>query len=828
MNRDTVRRMFVPSLDEFRLAARRLRRAPLFTLFAVASLAVGVGVTTIAYAVVSGLFGVSSSVRNPEEAIAIAVPRPPGHAPARVTATDYVHLRRVQRSFSLLSAAHPLSVSIAGSERTVLVAAEAVDGAYFETTGAAMAVGRPIQPADEATRAAVVVLSAGAWREHFGANPAVVGRAIRIGGRLFDVIGVAAPGYTGFVSSAVRRTALWIPLESLGSEDRGAAISETGRLSVIGRLRPGVGIAAAASEVTAIGVGLDRSAPLPAEAESVPAPSRGWTARALPEVLPQSAGGRRLELVLVAIVMLVLVVACTNLASLVLARGTLRQQDVAVRRALGAGEWRLVREQLAESLIIAAGGAVAAVAVMRATAVAITRDLQIFPGFTLAVRPHLDGAALAFAALALGLSLVVFGLEPAIRLARTADVRGPLAAMAARMGRIGRFRVLLRWQVAASTAFFVVAVVTVRYVAAEIAHESGVRLDGLVVAEVAVPAAWDEARVRTAWARILEETRRPRGIESVALARELPFGSVAGQVRLSTADPRSGAGGSHRALQVAASSGLFTVLGIPIVRGRGLDDTDAAAGSAVISELGARMVFGTADAVGRLLFVSRPRGSGGDIRPVTIVGVAGDTDTGVYMRSEREPVIYSPLAPQGAGSITIVARAANEAVPALDELHAAIRRADADLAVVRSGGGWDVLAGPFTFVRFVGTASLALGAITLLLSMAGLYGIQSQSVSLRTREIGVRLSFGATRAHVYAMVMRESARPVIEGLVLGLVAGVTARAIGRLYLDVPLSVLDPWMLALVPAPLLLAAFCAGYLPARRASRVDPGMALRDL
>jgi ABC-type antimicrobial peptide transport system permease subunit len=147
--------------------------------------------------------------------------------------------------------------------------------------------------------------------------------------------------------------------------------------------------------------------------------------------------------------------------------------------------------------------------------------------------------------------------------------------------------------------------------------------------------------------------------------------------------------------------------------------------------------------------------------------------------------------------------------------------------VVTLGRGSEILGGPFTLVRFIGNSALSLGMVTLLLAMVGLYGIQSQAVSLRTREIGVRLSFGATAAQMKRMVLTDSYRPVLEGLVLGLAGGITGRVMLIAYLDVPLSVVDPWMLALVPMPLVLAAFCAGYLPARRAARVNPGVALRD-
>jgi predicted permease len=817
---------------DVRVAARRLRAAPLFSLFAVASLALGVGVTTVGYAVVADLFFASFNIRHVEDVVGVAAPRAGTLRMASLTRTDFDELQRAQRSFLGLAAWSVENVTLAGRERTVRVPAEAVSGDYFQTLGIAVLFGRAIQPQDEAQRAPVAVLGHAIWRDHFGADRSIVGRAVRIDGRPFEVVGVAPESYTGVVHRpGLRETAVWVPLDTFGAAARGSDSENVPggaqSLLVLARLRSPASVDAAASELASLAAALDEADPRIVHPGDIPA-SRGWTARPAAD-LWESPPIARLGMVFAGLVTLVLIVACTNLANLVLARGTLRQQDVAVRRALGAGQWRLVREQLAESAIIASAGGLAAYGVIRLTAIVAARDLPLFPGLTLSIRPEVDATTLAVATVALFASLVIFGLEPAMRLVRTADVRGPLAITSARMGRVGRYRLLLRWQVAVSTAFFIIAVIAVRYIVADLAHDPGVRLDGLVVAQLEWEPGQDAAAIRQTVERVLDEGRRS-SLRSVAISSGLPFGTGSTPIRVSPLDADSSVDRTAvDGLLIASTPDLLAALDVPVVRGRALSagDDAAAAPAAIVSESAARALFGTIDAVGRSIQIV-DRGPNASPAAATIVGVARDTDTTVYMAPARDAVVYVPLAQRPLPVTTVVARSAGDEAEGVATLLTTLRRADADLATAGIGAAWERLAGPFTIVRYLGNASVSLGALTLLLAMVGLYGIQSQGVTLRAREFGVRLSFGATSSQIRRMVLKDGYRPVIEGLVLGLTGGITGRALIRTYLDVPLSVVDPWMLALVPVPLVLAAFCAGYVPAHRAARVDPAVALRDL
>jgi ABC-type antimicrobial peptide transport system permease subunit len=357
-------------------------------------------------------------------------------------------------------------------------------------------------------------------------------------------------------------------------------------------------------------------------------------------------------------------------------------------------------------------------------------------------------------------------------------------------------------------------------------HDPGVEMDRIAVAVVNFQNGGpDEGRIRRTIDRILEEGRREAGLESVAASTGLPFG-VHPALQVALAKPEESLDSVRQRAPIAAlaaTPSLFRTLGVEIVRGRGFTDADDAAATPVVvlSALTARQWFGAADAVGQSLALRH----GTRDQVVTVIGVAADTDVG-FAYSNRRPLVYLPLAQHVDGFITISARGTGRGTDAVPLLRDAIRRADVDLGVDTIGGGRQVLSGPFAILRSGGLGTLYLGGFTLLLSMVGLFGVQSHVVAFRTREIGVRMSLGASASQIKMMVMRDGYRPVLEGLVLGLWGGIAARFVVRAYTEVDVSIIDPWMLVVTPIPLVLAAFCACYLPAARAARVDPTVALR--
>jgi putative ABC transport system permease protein len=446
------------------------------------------------------------------------------------------------------------------------------------------------------------------------------------------------------------------------------------------------------------------------------------------------------------------------------------------------------------------------------------------------VQPTLDGTALGIAVVALLLSLVIFGLEPALQLTRLRSLKDELAASAggAANPKTKRQRTLLRWQVAVAAGFFIIATMFVRYTIQEAQHDSGVDLERLGVAVVNFHVQqWDEARARGAVERLIDELRKDATVDAVSVSSGMPFGLSTIRLGLSTPH-RIGVNKDDydRASGIAATPAFFTTIGVPILRGRGFDHRDhsAARPVVVVSEWTARRMFGISDPIGRDVMI-RAQSSGP--RTATVIGVARDTDVGQILRDPR-PLIYLPLAQQYEPLLTIAARSRTDPLLAVRAVREALARTDPDLAVDVIGTGRAVLAGPWVFLRALGITTVALGGVTLLLAMVGLFGIQCHIVAHRTREIGVRVAFGATRSGIQRMVIADGYRPVVEGLLLGLFIGVVGRAAVLVYLDIDVSVLDPWMLLVTPIPLILAAYCACYLPARRAASVDPNVALRHV
>ena len=822
-----------------RLALRRLAATPLFTAFAILSLAAGVAITTAMYSIVDGVFLRGQGIRDPDRLAVVVTPYSGRLMMGVVSEPDFRDLQAAQTSFTHLSASATSVRRLASPSVTQMMIGEAVSGSYFATLGVGAALGRPIQPADDDAHARGVMLSDTLWRQRFSSDPRVVGTTVSISGERFEVIGVAPSSFSG-PRGWLMGTQFWIPL---GTESQlkeaprqttppARSERENQRLTVFGRLAPSGTIAAASAELQTIAARLDRSFPPRFSGKGVAATDRPWRARTMAAVGDEDNAVRRFGLLLVALVALVLVVACTNLGNLVLARGTTRVRELAVRRALGASTWRLVREQCLESGILAAGGAVASYIAFQLLSVLMDAEFSLPLPFggrtTLAFHPVLNAPALTIAVSSLLVALVVFGLEPAIQQTRTIDVRGALAAgSSGGPPRRRRQRILLRWQVAIAAGFFIIATMFVKYSIAEARHDSGIDMDRIAVAvlDFGTPE-WNEPRARRMADRVLDELRTHPSIDTASLAGGLPFG-VPSTLRLSLS-PMEQAGARQIApltmTAIAGAPALFRTLGIEVLRGRGFDDRDGpgAARVVVLSEFTARQIFGTADSVGRQVALAQPQRG---VTAATVIGVAANTDVGRIFGDPR-PLAYVPLSQYYQSQVTVVARASGSVANAVSAVREAVRRADPDVAVDTIGTGHSVLAGPFQLLRGLGLTAIALGAITLLLAMAGLYGIQSHVIANRTREIGVRMSFGATSAQIKRMVLMDGYRPVLDGLVFGLLIGLIGRAYARAYLELDVAIVDPWILVVTPIPLIGAAFFACYLPARRAAAVDPNVALR--
>jgi predicted permease len=826
---------------DLKIAARRLAATPVFTIFAILSLAVGIGVTTAVFSVVDRIFWRDAGLRDPHTLALIISPEGADDGQWAVSAPDLDDFRRSQTSFTRVTGAYVIHPAVASHATTETQRAEAVDGDYFAMLDVRAHIGRVLQQADHAQGAPVVVLGYELWRTRFGADPNVLGQTVRLSGHLFEIVGVAPESFRG-ASPGPFGSSLWIPLSRVGPFDPGNPLRlvpgrERRRFTVVGRLKPGVSQQQASAEASAFAAALDQEYPRTITQTGRPT-GRGWRVATLEALRKPGDDLRGFGLLVFGLITMVLVVACTNLANLILARGAGRQHEFAVRRALGAPRWRLVREQSAESLLLALGGAASSWLVLAGLIRALDIEVPMSRAWFVSVQPELNTTALALAAGVLLLSLLVFGLEPALQLTRKSEVRDDLASGAGSVGvpKAKRQRALLRWQVAISTAFFIIATLCVRYLVSEARYDSGMDLDRMAVASIDFNIQRrDETRARATLERILARIRQQPGVETASFSSGLPFGTtITPRLLLYTAEkPLTTDGGGEDATLVIATPDFFRTTGISILRGRAFDERDVAGGryAMVLSESTARRLFGSADVVGRQVDVrmdTRLQGldPGQPIRTATIIGVAEDTDT-THFRRRSGDTAYLPAAQEYSPWITVVARSEDPS-DAVAAIRRSVREVDPDLAISQVASGHAMLAGPHVLLRGMSIVALSLGGVTLLLAMAGLYGVQSHIVAHRTREIGVRMSLGATAAQVRQMVLKDGYKPVLQGLALGLFFGVVGRAIVRAVLVARLDVVDPWMLLLVPVPMLLAAFLACFLPARRASRVDPNVALRHL
>jgi predicted permease len=527
-------------------------------------------------------------------------------------------------------------------------------------------------------------------------------------------------------------------------------------------------------------------------------------------------------------VALVLLVACTNLANLMLARGSVRRQEVAVRRALGASRSRLVREQMAESVLLAIAGGLVAVAIARLILVLAAQ--QIAPGVQFHLETDLAPGVLLAGAVAVGLTVLVFGFWPALQLTR----QDPRAALVGDTGtgaiRWRSRRNLIVGQVAISAGFLLFAALCVTAVRRETQHEAGiVDIDRLATARFNVRGlGWDDARSRRAVERVLELASAQPGVDTAAVTSGFPVGFT-WDATLSAGGAVADRGDLPKASFISATPAIFQVLGLPIVDGRAFDARDApeAPRVAVISESAARAAFGTTRIVGRHLAIQVLDSSTTTTKPeiVSVIGIVADAPTGGRMR--KRSAIYVPLAQRSMPSVEVVVRTPGDPDHLLVPLRTIVRQADPDLFAERSVTGVYRLDPARWALGGFGDIATLLGLVVLVLAMTGLSGVMTHLVARRTRELGVRMALGASRAGIAKLVLGDGIRPVAMGLAFGIPVGLVGWLAFSPVARLPTSVIDLPILSLVPAVLIGAAMVACYLPARRAANVDPNVALKS-
>ena len=799
---------------------RMMRRAPGFTAAAVLTIALGIGVNTATFGIVNVISLKPLSYAQPERvAFVLGWNQQRQQRIFNLPLADALDIRDQARTLDAVAAYTYWSANLTGSDRPERLQAYRVTADTFALLGVSASIGRALTVDDARPDSPfVVVLSDGLWRRRFGADPAILGRPVTLDGVPHTVVGVMPPRFEFPVFNF--KGEAWTPLKT--DARAGATRAASPSIVAIARLKPGVSYQAAQADLDAVMRRLE---------VDYPPTNRGLGVQLIEMRRLGEAEGAPLALVLMAAVGFVLLLACANVANLLLARAVGRERELAVRAALGAGRGRLVRQLLTESLLLAAGGAALGVGF----AWWALRALRaILPEGLTTTMPNvaelgIDRVTFGFAAAAAVACAALFGAGPALRMAR-ADLQGSLKSggTGASAGpRHQRFRAaLMVGEVAISLIMLVAAGLLVRTFDRLRHVDAGFAPDRVLSLMVALPAYRyaDEPAQQRFFEAALDQVSQVPGVTSAAFVNVLPFSTYNDGSRFVVDGPAPPEPGREASTDYRAiTPEYFRTLAIPIIGGRPFDSRDRGTTEpvAIVSRAFARRAFGDGDPLGKRVRLGRR-----DSRApwLTIVGLVGDVRHS-EITEQPQPTLYRPFAQAPQDRMMLAARVSGNGDALMEAVRGAIAAVDPIQPVYHVA----------TLSRLVEAALLPsaaamsmmtlFGALALLLATIGIYGVVSYAVSQQTRELGVRLALGASPRDVLRLVLRRGLVLVFAGAALGIVGalGVTRLMAGILYGVTPADVTT---YATVAGVLMLVGVAACYVPARRAMRVDPVVVLR--
>ena len=827
-------------LQDIRYAIRSFIKNPGFASVVVVTLALGIGANTAIFTLVDAVLLRPLPVHEPGELADVWTSCRRGFLYCSSSYPDFLDYRDRNRSFADLAAFGGTELTLSDANRARLAGTLLVTGNYFTLLGVPAIHGRTILPSDNqlGNAAAVIVLSHRVWVNDFGQDPAVVGSNVRLNGTPFTIIGVAPKNFRGTRLS--QSPDIWIPMamlpvvtagppsngERLTNEENYLVSRNTRWISgVIGRLGEGVTIEQARADMISVSNQLQEEYPRRSGRTITTEATRTFT---LPAA---STGGdiARFVTLLMVVVSATLLIACANIANLLLARATARRREIGVRIALGAGRGRLVRQLLTESVILSATGALVGLAVA-STALSFLSGFAL-PGFVsiASLELTMDGRVLAFTGAIALFTGILFGIAPAIQ-----TTNPNLTAALKEESSDGRFRsimktrgILLSFQTALALVLLIGAGLFVRSLQNGLDADVGFETRDLAIANFDLSM---QHYTEPEAAQFLSDlTERARALPSVTRVSSSVYPPLA----------RSGSGfiifvngyvpAEGEELRIEANwvgAEYFTTMGIPLVNGRDITEQDRVGAQrvAVINETMARRWWPGEDPVGRT-FRMQWDGNGPE---VLIVGLAKDVTYG--LAGNPEPFIYYPIQQYMdralAQTINLLVATAGSPTSLLPVLRQHLRELDASLAIPELETLHNRFA-DFLMPQRMGTTLLsALGGLTVLLAVIGISGVVGYAVNQRRREIGIRIALGAARSHVLRVIVRGALIPVGLGLGVGLIVafGVT-RLISNFMFGIAPT--DPLTFVIVPLALASVALAAAYIPARRATSINPTEALRS-
>ncbi|MBZ5620086.1 MAG: ABC transporter permease [Acidobacteriia bacterium] len=809
--------------EDLRYGLRALARNPTVAVVAVLSLALGIGANTTIFTLVNAVLLRPLPVERPSALAAVSTVD--SHNPGLLLCSypNYQDYRDRNRVFSALLLHTTVSINLTGHGDPRLLLAQLVSGNYFSALGVRPIVGRDFRPEEDASPGAypVAILSYGVWTRHYGRDPQVTSQTISLNGRAFGIVGVAPPDFQGL--NEMLGADVWVPMMMYPQVYPNAAWVNQRRaliVAVAGRLKPGVTLPQAQAEMWRISQELEQQYPKENAGRRVRLTSVSEAALApKTRTIVTQAGA-----VLLIMSALVLLIACANVANLLLARAAGRSKEITVRLAMGASRWRLIRQLLTESILLAVVGGAAGLLFAR-----WARDLVWWlrpPMFAHAgLHLDLDGRVLAYSLTVSVLTGILFGLMPAIGATRS-DLSSDLKERAGQptSGRAGGWNprsVLVICQVAFSLIALVGAGLFVRSI------RSASRIDpGFDAAHLGIVAfnvgdqGYSEARGRDYQRRVLELAAAIPGVAAVALSKDGPFHVAGARTVLVDGQENTVSGTGRFTLTTAVGLGYFRTLGIPLLRGRDLTalDTSTTPHVAIVNEAAAAYFWPGENPLGKRLHFL------GDAAPAEVVGVARNAN---YQAIGEEPqaFIYLSLAQYYVPAAVMYVRTSGDPEAVALAVRRAMQPLDRNLLLQSESIG-RTLRESLWAQRLSAGLLAVFGGLALLLATIGIYGVISYSVNQRVREIGVRMALGATTGDVEIMILGEGVRLVAIGVLAGMAVALGASRVIQSMLFVT-SARDAATFVVVPSVLTLVAILACLVPARRATRIDPATALRD-
>jgi predicted permease len=812
-------------LQDIRYAIRVLAKSPAFAAVAVLSLALGIGANTAIFSLLNALLLRPIPVRDPSALVSVFTTdqRNPGNLP--LSHLNYKDLRDQNQAFSGMAAFTFAQLNWSYNNAAEQELAQVVSGNYFSLLGVTMTSGRGFLPDEDVKATPVAVISHGFWERSLGSDPGIVGKTLTFNRQPFTVVGIAPKGFTGTLVGA--GPSVWVPMSMHDLAQPGFDWYEQRRglfLFAFGRLKPGVPAAQAAANIRTIFAQLE---------QAFPTDNKGRSAETVPlldaRLNPNGQNGApvvQISLILMTVVGLVLLIACANIANLLLARASKRRREIAVRLALGAERVRLVRQLLTESVVLSlAGGALGVLLSFWLLAWLRAADLPL--PVPVGDEVTLDGRVLAFTALLSVATGVLFGLFPALQASRPDVVpilkneSAPSGASARGVAALlGMRQLLVVSQVALSLISLVAAGLFLRSLNDSHRIDPGFETRGVLVMTFNLGRdGYTPERGRLFYERATERASVLPGVVHASVARNAP---LAGGILRSVFPEGQDTTTRDRVLvQVnSISPGYLETLGIPLDRGRDFTSTDGpGAPLVVIVNQTMALRFWGGDAIGkRFKFF-------GDTEFTTVIGIARDSKYNA-VAEDPIPFIYQPLKQNYTPAATLHVRASGDAGGLTSAVRAAMRELDPTLSVFDVRTLEEQVSTSLAPLRINVIVLVAFGALALLLASIGLYGVASYSVAQRTREIGVRMALGAQRSSVLALVLGRALVVVGIGIVVGLVAAIALASLVPPALLSHTSSRDPATLAGTSVVLAIVALVAVYVPALRATRIDPLLALR--